>query len=135
MHGFALGLMLVLSAPLSAEGIDLTIADDAPQLTEDVVEIHERHFAMPLHIVPGRKDKIKHIGLYVSQDSGRTWKHLKDYEPSDKQVTFEAPRDGVYWFALRVVFKDGDSEPAKTAALTVGQKVYVNSERKALTRR
>lgn len=101
-------------------------------LASDVDQIETRRFAMPLQVDPNRRDKIERIRLFLSEDSGKTWKHCKDYKPSDEQVTFTAPRDGLYWFALQIVFKHGKSEPAEVDDLAPAMKVYVNTERRAL---
>jgi hypothetical protein len=45
-------------------------------------------------------------------------------------VTFTAPRDGLYWFAVQTVRKDGRREPVNLDALAPVRKVYVNTERK-----
>lgn len=87
---------------------------------------------MPLLLDPARQAKIKLIRLFFSEDHGKTWQHQQDYDPTDKQVTFTAPRDGLYWFTLQVVLKDGKKEPANKRDLAPSMKVLVNTERRAL---
>jgi hypothetical protein len=120
MHGFALAFL------------GLALCADPVELPKDVEEIQSRQFAMPLNFDPSRQDTIQRVRLFVSEDQGKTWKHEKDYRASDKQVTFTAGRDGHYWFALQIDFKNGKSEPARIEALAPAMKVYVNTERKAL---
>src|SRR5262245_20217616 len=120
MQGLALALVGVC---LAAEPIELD---------KDVEEMPTRDFAMPLRLAPDRKERVERIRLFVSEDRGKTWKHEKDYKPSDTEVVFSAPRDGLYWFALQVVLKDGKSEPPKLEELPAAMKVYINSQRKAL---
>jgi hypothetical protein len=121
MHGFALAFL------------GLALSADLIELPKDVHEIRTRQFAMPLRFDPDRRAKIEKVRLFVSADQGKTWKHKKDYKPRDKQlIFFTAPRDSEFWFALQVVFKEGDSEPAEPDDLAPAMKVYVNSERKAL---
>jgi hypothetical protein len=78
---------------------------------------------------PGQDGEVR---LFVSEDQGKSWKHKKDYKPSDKQATFAAGRDGQHWFAVQVVFKAGNLEPAELDDLVSAMKVYVNSERRIL---
>jgi hypothetical protein len=116
MHGLALMLLTV------------TPSLDPAELSRDATEVQSRDFAMPLTLDPDRRDTVKEIRLFVSEDRGKTWKHEKDYKPTDKRVLFSAPRDGVYWFAVQVVSKDGKKDPAELNDLTPAQKVYVNTQ-------
>jgi hypothetical protein len=111
--------------------IALALRTAPVELPRDVVEIQARRFDMPLSVDPDRRDTIKTIRLFVSKDCGKNWEHEKDYKPDDKQVTFEAARDGQYWFALQVEFKDGKREPEKAGDVPC-RKVYVNAEHRVL---
>ena len=120
MHGFALAFL------------GLTLAADPIELPKDTYEIPTRQFAMPLRVDPDRADQIEKIRLFVSEDRGKTWRHKKDYKLSDKKVIVTACRDGLYWFAIQEILKDGNSEPAERDDLVPAMKVYVNSKRRAL---
>lgn len=120
MHGFALSFLC------------LALATDPVELPSDTKEIQMRRFVMPFAINPDRKDAILRVRLFVSENRGKTWEHVKDYEPSDKQANFTAERDGHFWFALQVELKDGKREPEEKGALIPAIKVYVNTEREAL---
>jgi len=52
--------------------------------------------------------------------------------PTTQGVSFPANRDGEYWFAARVVFKDGHMEPKKVRDLVPDQKIYMNHHGKAV---
>ncbi|HTU21585.1 MAG TPA: hypothetical protein VMG10_26345 [Gemmataceae bacterium] len=118
MHGYVLGLL------------GLVVAADPIEMAKDVYEIRTRQLAMPIRVATNYRDKVTKMRLFVSEDQGKTWKHKKDYKPSAKQAVFTAPRDGLYWFALQVVLKDGGIEPADLDDLLPVMKVYVNAERK-----
>jgi hypothetical protein len=111
--------------------LGLALAADSDGLPKDVFEIHDRQFAMPLYTSADFRGRIERIRLYVSDDLGKTWTHAQDCKPGDEQATFSAPRDGEYWFALQVKFKDGKSEPADLATLTPGMKVRVKTGQKS----
>ena len=142
MHGLALALLCLT---FSQEPTCLTTDDDPTdlqrgddgrtqldlvELTADVQEVKGRRFLMPM--VVEQPERIKAIKLFVSEDGGRSWKFVKEYEPTAKHVEFEAPRDGHYWFALQIVSTDGKSYPATTADLVAERKAYVNAEHKVL---
>jgi hypothetical protein len=120
MHGLALVCASILCA---AEPVELP---------KDVWEMDSREFAMPIRIIPDKAEKINCLRLYMSEDSGKTWKHVKDGKPTDDRFTYKASKDGLYWFALQVEYLDGKCEPAELNQLVPAQKVYVNTERKAL---
>src|SRR5260370_279399 len=119
MHGFALLF------------IGLALAGDPIELPKDVFEVQARAFDIPIQVNPNRRDTIERIRLFVSVDRGKTWKHAQDCQPTDEQVSFTAPKDGLYWFAVQTVLKDNKKEPAEKD-LAASLKVYVNAERKAL---
>lgn len=120
MHGFTLAF---LGFALSA---------DAVELRKGEFEIQSRRFAMPLMYQTDKKDNIECTRLFVSEDRGKSWKHEKDYKPTVERVTFTAPDDGLYWFALQIVFKDGKSKPDELDDLEPVMKVYVNTERRTI---
>jgi hypothetical protein len=112
--------------------VGLSISAVPLELERDVHEIQTPKFALPLWIDPRQTEEIAKIRLYVSQDRGKTWKHVSDHMPSDEELVYSAPQDGLYWFALQVVMKDGKKEPQAVKNLSPSQKVYVNTKRKAL---
>src|SRR5262245_64155729 len=111
MHGLALALLAVASAAPPVE------------LPPDVTEIQTQECRFTLRLGPGRKAEVTQVRLFVSADRGETWKHHKDYKPTDEEMAFRAPRDGVYWFACQVVLKDGTSVPSGKEDLAPSAKV------------
>jgi tetratricopeptide (TPR) repeat protein len=91
-------------------------------------EITTSSFTMPLRITYKQPEKIVSLRLLLSEDKGKTWKHVKDYKPSDERVFFTAPRDGSYWFSIQATIKDGDSERASSEIPSHTMKVYVNTK-------
>jgi hypothetical protein len=120
MHGFTL---VFLAFAISTEPVELH---------KDEFEIQTRRFAMSFMSQTGKKDNIECIRLFVSEDRGKSWKHEKDYKPTVEKVTFTAHDDGLYWFALQIVFKDGKSKPDELDDLGPVMKVYVNTERRTI---
>ncbi len=120
MHGFTLVFL------------GFIVFMDPVELYKDEHEIRTRHFALPLMYQTDKTDNIKCIKLFVSEDRGKSWKHERDYKPTADKVTFLAPDDGLYWFAVQIVFKDGKSQPDELDELEPAMKVYVNTERRAI---
>lgn len=89
-----------------------------------------RTFIIPFEVDP-RPEAIDRLRLFVSLDQGKTWKHAKDAKPTDGKFTYTAPKDGLYWFAVQTVLKDGKNEPEEKD-FDASLKLYVNQERKAV---
>jgi hypothetical protein len=142
MVGVALALLAIA---LSGEPVEVVCDNGDIQMdqgvdgqvilesTEQVSTIHTRRFNLPFVIAMDVQDQIENLKLFVSVDGGKSWKIEKNCKPTDKCVLFEAPNDGVYWFVLQVVYKNGKCEPeiVDRRARYV-RKVYVDSEHKVL---
>jgi hypothetical protein len=98
-------------------------------LPRDVVEIPARNFCIPM-VTNGSVNEIDLLTVYFSRDRGKTWLPHMSVPPTAQEVAFSVDRDGEYWFALRVVYKDGRMEPSKIKDLVAMQKVYVNGQRR-----
>jgi hypothetical protein len=87
---------------------------------------------MPLNIDRSYGNTLVGVRVFVYDDGGKTWNHHDDYKATEKEITFAAPADGLYWFAVQSVRKDGTHEPADEKRLKAAMKVYVNTEGKPL---
>lgn len=92
-------------------------------------EIKTQQFAIPFLVDFDARERIEKILLFISEDKGKTWKRETDIKPSDHHIIYTAPHDGLYWFAVQSVLKDGKREPAKLDDLVPAMKVCVNSEK------
>src|SRR4051794_6840409 len=89
----------------------------------DTTLLESRSFLFPVAVDPDEKASISHIALFVSRDRGNTGKEPSRIAPDKDSVTYHAPGDGLYWFTLQVVSKDGSRNPTDVARAPVGQKV------------
>jgi hypothetical protein len=96
-------------------------------LAEDICKIATRTFAIPIQITPGRKDDIVRLRLWVSRDKGLTWRKVETVLPTQQRFKFQAPSDGLYWFGVQVIDKDGKAEPERLSPATVGLKVLIET--------
>jgi hypothetical protein len=101
------------------------------ELEEDVIEMQQRTFSIPIRIVLERVKDIHRLRLYFSDDKGATWKLHKEWKPTSSkgEIPFTAPRDGHFWFGIQVVSKDG-ADPADIKKVPPGQKLYVNANKR-----
>jgi hypothetical protein len=91
-----------------------------------VCRIERRHFEVPIRMLPEAVVKWKEFQMYVSSDRGKTWEKFASVEAAASvNVPFTAPCDGIYWFAILLVAKDGTTDPPDLKGLSAGQKVQV----------
>ncbi len=75
------------------------------------------------------QDEMRRLGaveieLHVSTDQGRTWTNISTAAPSDGRFTYEASRNGEYWFSVRTIDQQGQPHPS--GKLQAGLKVVVD---------
>ncbi|HVK12166.1 MAG TPA: hypothetical protein VM597_25665, partial [Gemmataceae bacterium] len=83
------------------------------QLPADVTTWTSPSMKIPIDYNPAKRAEIKELLLFVSPDQGVTWNSAAVATPDrDTQFTFNAQADGLYWFNMVVVNKNGTREPA-----------------------
>jgi hypothetical protein len=95
---------------------------------QDVFTVNARRFRLPLHVNPAARVDL--LRLYVSRDQGRTWAQAAELEPTDlaEGFAFDAPADGVYWFIVQMLDKDGRKDPETIVGATPQVKVRVATQ-------
>jgi hypothetical protein len=71
----------------------------------------DRSFRIPFNISEQGRNQLKEVQLWVSEDSGFSWKAASKTTPDLGKFTFRARRDGEYWFAVRTVTTDDRYAP------------------------
>ena len=110
--------------------VALTIgAEEKPE--PDVYILNTREIMIPLLVEPAKRPEIAKIILYVSSDQGKSWNEAAQVTPDKKEFQFNAPADGIYWFAVRTVLTDGTADPG--GRLQPGKKIRISTVEKPLT--
>jgi hypothetical protein len=91
-----------------------------------VIFFQHRQFNIPFKN-DERNLNVVELRLYVSTDQGRNWKLSTRAAPDAKQFRFNAPQDGLYWFAVQTVDKQGSLQPRAESDLKPNLKVIVDS--------
>lgn len=96
-------------------------------VADDVVFSQDARFRIPYKLDAAEIQRLKasEIQLHVSTDGGAQWRHVDSVPPVEGKFTFEATKDGEYWFSVRTVGSDGQRHPA--GPLTAGLKVFVDT--------
>ena len=113
MIGACLPLLLVLSA---AQGPD-----------PDVTRIETRKLEFPISADRAQVTARDRIHLHISWDRGKTWELAAIATAGDEVVRFTADRDGLAWFAVQVIDKNGKAEPRKPGGAGPDQKVLIDT--------
>jgi hypothetical protein len=116
VHGIAIVPLMLVARAIAVE------------LPVDVDEISVRHFALPVQIHTDGDGPLSKLRFFVSQDGGKTWKHVKDYSPEAKQLSFSAPDDGLYCFSIQTISLDGVQKPRHVDNLVAIKQVFVNTQ-------
>jgi hypothetical protein len=87
-----------------------------------------RSFRIPFTVPPADKPRLADVQLWVSDDSGFTWKPVTHTSPDRPSFTFRATRDAEYWFAVRTVDTEGRLNPGEDEAVEPNMKVVVDTK-------
>ena len=95
-------------------------------LAADPVYTKNHKFRIPFQF---DQDEMRRIGaseieLYVSTDQGGTWTKSSTADPKDGKFTYEASRNGEFWFSVRTIDQAGQPHPS--GRLQAGLKVVVD---------
>jgi hypothetical protein len=101
--------------------------------------LNSRNVGIPIRINDKGRNDAQQFILLVSPDQGGTWQQVETKQlGEDKMFRFHAPSDGVYWFLVQQVDREGRTTPANpnrvkpTMAVivdTVSPQVKVTAER------
>ncbi|MER3416274.1 MAG: hypothetical protein C4297_08710 [Gemmataceae bacterium] len=100
--------------------------------TPEPLFVRQSQFRIPFQIDIREQSRVREVQLYVSEDQGRTWRMYGATSPDQKLFAFQAPRDGLYWFAVRTMDQDGRVFPAEIERLTPALQVIVDTAAPAI---
>jgi hypothetical protein len=93
----------------------------------DPYPIKERNFRIPIRIDPAHRKDIKELCLFASLDQGKTWQQVAVVLPDQDSFAYYAPSDGVYWFTVCAIDKNGERDPKDVYAVPPNQKILVDT--------
>jgi bla regulator protein BlaR1 len=76
-----------------------------------VLAVNKRSFEIPIGVDVATKNRIRGFLVFYSLNEGGGWVQVGNFPPDATGVRFEAPRDGLYWFAVTVLDEKGYPEP------------------------
>jgi hypothetical protein len=95
----------------------------------DTSYINQGQFQIPISVRPERRADIRELVLYVSRDKGQTWAPEARATPDKPGFPFYAAGDGVYWFSVAIIDKQGRQDPVDIYTAPVGQHVVVDTRK------
>ncbi len=110
----------------------LTLGLGAPP--PDVFPMRTRHLEIPIRVNEAKRVELRELVLYFSTDQGRTWARGGVAPPTQQAFKFLAQSDGLFWFGVCAVDREGHSDPTDVSALPPSQllKVLIDTTTPAL---
>lgn len=110
-----IGLLVPVAGAPAQTSADVTLSY-SPKLT----------FKIPFQTDPGPW-RLREVQLWSSIDQGKTWQAAGTAAPEAGAFTFTADRDGLYYFTVRTMDRDGHLYPARMDNVRPGLKVIVDT--------
>ncbi|MCA1657460.1 MAG: hypothetical protein LC713_07115, partial [Actinobacteria bacterium] len=127
-RGLALGLVLAALAPGSAPTPARAAPAPAARSPRVPTIYHKsRSFRIPFNVEKVDRPRLKEVQLWVSEDTGYSWKPVSVTTPDRPAFTFRAARDGEYWFAVRTVDTKGQLFPGEDENVDPSMKVVIDT--------
>src|SRR5438105_11196494 len=100
----------------------------------DVWPMRTRHLEIPIRVNEAKRNDLRELVLYVSTDQGRTWGKAGVAQPSQQAFKYLAQADGLYWFGVVAVDREGRNDPADLSIVPQNQllKVLIDTVTPAL---
>lgn len=95
--------------------------------SEPVDYARKRSFFIPFSISQEDQPRIREVQLYVSDNLGRSWRMFGAVGPSETRFSFNAERDGEFWFLVRTLDTAGQFQPATVDGQRPGLRVIVDT--------
>jgi hypothetical protein len=92
-----------------------------------IIYTRQMSFRIPFE-TDGADRSIRDVQLYVSEDHGQVWKKYGSASPDRRGFDFRAERDGLYWFATRIVDLEARPHPANIQDLRPDLRVFVDTQ-------
>lgn len=90
--------------------------------------LNKRTIQLPIHINESARSSIQEIQLYIKESPTSPWVQREKVQPTQKAFTFEAPKDGEFWFTMVTVDKQGKSYPADVRNEPPGLAVIIDTQ-------
>lgn len=87
---------------------------------------------LPIEMEQNVRQAVQEIHLYVKDQPGAAWKLTDKVGAAQESFTFQAPRDGEYWFTMVTLDKQGRSHPADVRNEPPGLAVIIDTQPPAI---
>jgi hypothetical protein len=98
----------------------------------DVYTMRNANLEIPIRVNEAKRPEIRELELHVSTDQGRTWTLAGRARPEQQAFGFHAPGDGLYWFSVCAIDKNGRRDPEDIATTKPALKVLIDTSHPAL---
>ena len=123
----SLGLGLALTLGMLAPEAAAAPKPSKPAGRVPTVYHRSRSFRIPFNVDPADRPRLREVQLWVSDDSGFTWKTVSRTTPDRPSFTYRASRDAEFWFAVRTLDNQGRLYPGEDDQVEPSMKVVVDT--------
>ncbi len=89
--------------------------------------LNKQVIRLPIEMEPQVRQAVQEIHLYVKDQPSAVWKLHDKVAGTQESFTYQAPRDGEYWFTMVTVDKKGRSHPADVKNEPPGLAVVIDT--------
>src|SRR4051794_8910629 len=86
---------------------------DVQSHEEPIIVSQTRRFHLPIIVAEGTRGKLKEFRLLAPTKKKNSWRTSPKAPADAKDLPFEAPKEGDYWFCVQTVDRDGKTNPDK----------------------
>jgi hypothetical protein len=98
----------------------------------EVVYIDRQRFTIPIRVLPERQREVRELLLYLSRDRGKTWEVYARATPDKRGFDFSSDSDGLFYFSIMVIDRNGRQNPPDVSAAPVGQAICIDTKKPQL---
>jgi RNA polymerase sigma factor (sigma-70 family) len=95
--------------------------------------VSSRNIRIPVRILAKPREQVAQLILLVSRDEGETYQQAARISPTVNRFDFHAPGEGMYWFVVQQVDKQGRCTPANPSRVKPTLRVCVDTTRPVVT--
>lgn len=94
--------------------------------------MHSREFSIPFSIPDSERAEVAQLVLFVSRGQGQPWTRAAVFGPNQRGIPFAAPDDGVFWFQVQTIDRQGRALPADLYAEPPALQVLIDTQKPGL---
>jgi hypothetical protein len=97
------------------------------QGSDEPKPVNQRTIQLPINYDPSQRNEVRECLLFMNKGGADRWEQVRQATAEATSFEYTMPSDGIYWFSLMTVDKQGRRDPTDIATAPVGLKVLVDT--------